>query len=96
MFSMYQLYQQPQFIIGGLFILLVWTMIWKGIALWFSAKNQQKGWFVAIFLLNTLGLLPIIYLIWFKPANKEKVNEEVKAEVSSEKKTSKKRNNKKI
>lgn len=48
-------------------LLAVWTMIWKGIGLWHSAKNQQKGWFIAMLILNTLGLLPIIYLIWFKP-----------------------------
>jgi len=51
----------------GLFIISIWTMVWKGFGLWHSAKNRQKGWFIAMLVLNTAGLLPIIYLIWFKP-----------------------------
>jgi hypothetical protein len=50
----------------GLIVIMVWEVIWKGIGLWHSAGNKQKGWFVAILILNTLGLLPIIYLLWFK------------------------------
>lgn len=51
------------------YILLIWTLIWKGIALWHSAKNSQKNWFIAIFVtlpfINTLGILEIIYLFKF-------------------------------
>ena len=26
-----------------------WTLIWKGIALWHSARNQtKKGWFIVL------------------------------------------------
>ena len=50
----------------GLIVIMIWEVIWKGIGLWHSAQNKQKGWFVAILILNTLGLLPIIYLLWFK------------------------------
>jgi methionyl-tRNA synthetase len=45
-----------------LFLLVGWSLIWKGIALWKAAKNNQKGWFVAIFLLNTFGILEMIYI----------------------------------
>jgi len=47
-------------------ILAVWDALWKLIALWRAAQNNQLGWFVAIGLLNTLGILPIIYLITHK------------------------------
>ena len=47
----------------GLIVIMIWEVIWKGIGLWHSAQNKQKGWFVAILILNTLGLLPIIYLL---------------------------------
>lgn len=45
---------------------LLWSLPWKGIALWRSARNYQKGWFVAILLLQTLGILEIIYLAKFQ------------------------------
>jgi len=44
-------------------IYLVWTLIWKGLALYKSGKNEQKGWFITMLILNTMGILPIIYLI---------------------------------
>ena len=49
-----------------LYILIVWTMIWKGIALWHSARNKQMGWFIVFLIVNTVGILEIIYLIFFK------------------------------
>jgi len=53
--------------IGGLLLISIWVVIWKGLALWHAARNEQNKWFIAILVLNTLGLLPIIYLIWYKP-----------------------------
>ncbi len=61
----------PTFLVG-LLIISIWSLIWKGFGLWYSSRNGQRNWFVAILLLNTLGLLPIIYLIWYKPENKQK------------------------
>jgi len=46
--------------------LIIWDAVWKGIALWKSAKNNQLKWFIAIFLLNTVGILPIVYLKFFQ------------------------------
>jgi uncharacterized protein (DUF983 family) len=43
-------------------ILLIWSMIWKGLALWKSAQLSQKKWFVILLLLNTVGILEIVYL----------------------------------
>lgn len=48
-----------------LFLLLVWTIPWKGVALWKAARNSHKKWFIAIFLLNTMALLEIIYIFYF-------------------------------
>ncbi|OHA89763.1 MAG: hypothetical protein A3C70_00695 [Candidatus Zambryskibacteria bacterium RIFCSPHIGHO2_02_FULL_43_14] len=47
-----------------LFIALIifWSLVWKGFALWRSAELRQKYWFIAILLINTLGILEIIYL----------------------------------
>ncbi len=47
-------------------ILLIWLMFWKGLALWISASKRQLIWFVILFLINTLGILEIAYLIYLK------------------------------
>lgn len=44
---------------------VVWTMPWKGVALWRAAGNKHLGWFIAIFILNTLAILEIIYIFAF-------------------------------
>lgn len=41
---------------------MVWTLPWKGYALWTAAKKEHKIWFVALLILNTLAILDIIYL----------------------------------
>ena len=48
-----------------LWLIILWTLPWKGIALWKSAHNKQKGWFIAILLLNTLAILEITYIFYF-------------------------------
>lgn len=49
-----------------LFILLAaWSLIWKAIAAWRAARNNHLAWFIAIFVVNTIGLLEIIYLLFF-------------------------------
>jgi hypothetical protein len=46
-------------------VAIIWTLIWKGIALWKAGQAGHKPWFIALFLTNTLGVLDIVYLIWF-------------------------------
>jgi hypothetical protein len=50
--------------IFGSFVLLalVWSFLWKGLALWRAAKRGDKWWFVILLIVNTLGILEIIYL----------------------------------
>jgi hypothetical protein len=43
-------------------IVAVWDLAWKGLALWQAAKRRQPVWFVALLLLNTVGILPMVYL----------------------------------
>jgi len=47
------------------FFLYVWSLLWKGLALWRSANLKQRNWFVAILVLNTVGILEIVYLFFF-------------------------------
>jgi len=46
--------------------LVIWTLIWKGIALWKCGRNNQLGWFIVLLIINTAGILEIIYLLWFQ------------------------------
>jgi len=45
---------------------LIWELVWKGLALWKAARNNQNYWFVAILIFNTLGVLPIVYIAFFQ------------------------------
>ncbi len=49
---------------------ILWTLPWKGVALWRAAGNKHKWWFVALFLLNTLAILEIIYIFAFSRKGK--------------------------
>lgn len=43
-------------------LILLWTIFWKGIALWHSARRTDKIWFMVLLILNTMGIAEIIYL----------------------------------
>jgi hypothetical protein len=49
---------------------LVWTMAWKGMALWKAGRHNQPYWFIAMLIINTVGLLEIVYLVWFQKKRK--------------------------
>ena len=48
-----------------LYLVLIWVLPWKGVALWKAAKNSQKKWFIALLIVNTLALLEIVYIFYF-------------------------------
>ncbi len=50
-------------------LLAIWELVWKLIALWRAGRNNQLGWFLAVGILNTAGILEIIYLIFFQKDN---------------------------
>jgi methionyl-tRNA synthetase len=43
---------------------LLWSTLWKGLALWHAARRSEKWWFVALLIINTVGILEIIYLLF--------------------------------
>jgi hypothetical protein len=51
-------------------LFIVWTTFWKIWALWRSARNNSKIWFAFLFLLNTIGILEIIYIFGFSKKRK--------------------------
>ena len=44
-------------------LLVIWDLIWKAIALYRAWQRSEKARFICIFIFNTLGVLPIIYLL---------------------------------
>lgn len=51
--------------------LVIIDIILKGITLWRAARHSQKGWFVALLIVNSIGILPIIYLLFFEKKGKK-------------------------
>ena len=47
---------------GIIGVVAIWTLIWKGLALWQAARNNQKAWYVILLIVNTIGILEILYL----------------------------------
>lgn len=45
-------------------LFIVWSVLWKGLALWHAARRGQYWWFVILLVVNTLGILEIIYLFF--------------------------------
>lgn len=43
--------------------LIIWATIWKGLALWRAARLNQVAWYIALLIINTIGVFEIIYLI---------------------------------
>lgn len=49
----------------------LWTLPWKGFALWFAVKEGQKWWFIALLVVNTFAILEIVYIFFVVKKGKE-------------------------
>jgi len=47
--------------------LVLWSLVWKGIALWKAARRDQLGWYLVLLIINSVGVLPIIYIFLVAP-----------------------------
>ncbi|MBU1292450.1 hypothetical protein KJ819_00075 [Patescibacteria group bacterium] len=47
-------------------IVAVWSLAIKGLALWHAGRNGQKLWFIVLLVINTLGILELVYLLGFR------------------------------
>lgn len=46
-------------------LVVLWSLFWKGLALWHASKRDEKGWYVVLLVVNTLGILELVYLFYF-------------------------------
>jgi len=60
----------PDYMVALYVLAAVWTIPWKGVALWKSARNRQMVWFVVLLVVNTLAILEIVYLAFFQQKKK--------------------------
>ncbi len=65
-------YVQQHWIELGL--LLVWSILWKGWALWRAARQEDKAWFIVILILNTVGVLEMFYIFVFSKRHQSSVS----------------------
>lgn len=47
-------------------LLAIWDGVWKLIALWKSARNNELAWFICLAIFNTVGILPMLYIFFFQ------------------------------
>lgn len=47
-----------------LIVFIVSVILLKGFALYRAARKEDKGWFWVLLIFNTLGILPLLYLIF--------------------------------
>jgi hypothetical protein len=58
-----QILSMLSWLIPVIIVLSVWDSVWKFIGMWKSARNNHLAWFICIAIFNTLGILPIIYIL---------------------------------
>lgn len=44
-------------------LLVIWSLVWKGLSLWHAAKRNDKGWFILFLVIHTAGIIEFIYLL---------------------------------
>lgn len=46
-------------------VISIWSLVWKGFALWKSGRKTKIIWFIGLLIVNTLGLFEIFYMFIF-------------------------------
>ena len=57
--------------------LIIWELVWKLMGMWTAAKNKSILWFIFIGIINTIGILPILYIYIFSKMGREEVKDKV-------------------
>lgn len=66
-FSLFSVTNARPSTIAFFILLAIWTLYWKGMALWRSAQLGHRPWFIIILLVNLFGLIEIFYLYVIAP-----------------------------
>ena len=52
--------------IALIIVLALWDIVWKLVAMWKAAGNKHLAWFICIAVFNTVGILPIVYILLYR------------------------------
>lgn len=52
-------------------LLAIWETVWKAVAMWKAARNNQRAWYVVLLIFNTIGILPILYMAFWQKKQAE-------------------------
>jgi len=61
-----------QHLLPLLIVIALFELVMKLIAMWKAGRNNHLAWFIVLGIINTAGILPIIYLL----INRKKKSEE--------------------
>jgi len=65
----HQIHCMLPWLIPTIIVLSIWDAVWKLIAIWKAARNNHLAWFICIAIFNTIGILPIIYILMQRKNN---------------------------
>jgi len=69
-----------------LIIILLWALFWKILATWKAARKNSPIWFIALFVINTIGILELLYLYVFSELPKKPSKQKTKKKTLKKKK----------
>jgi methionyl-tRNA synthetase len=52
-------------------LVIIWSAVWKLIALWKASRNNHLTIFIVLAILNTVGIAEIAYLVYLKMKSKK-------------------------
>lgn len=64
----------PSWVFTIMILIFVWSYIWKLFALWTAGRKNSIVWFVALALINTMGILEILYIFVFSKMKKKETS----------------------
>jgi len=64
--STIQYWQSIAWFMPLILLVVLWDSVWKIIAMWKAGRNNHLAWFLCIAIFNTMGILPIIYILLFR------------------------------
>jgi hypothetical protein len=57
--------QLPAWYSVMILVIVLWSLPWKAVALWKAARNNDLVWFILLMIINTVGILEILYIYIF-------------------------------
>ncbi len=71
--------------------IIIWSVAWKGVAWWHAARQGHRIWFIAFFIINTVGILEILYIFLFSKLTLPRLPQSIRSLSSHAPKNNKRR-----